>query len=244
MVIIKFFSLGGIPMTIQPQGQKQSPKAASLPDVQGSGADDIISTSLAEYTQMFVHLFNIGQVLCGQTQGVAERFCQEVALVTQGRAQLRLHYHKSAGIAAVSAQALSSGFPVQFRDRDYGTLYVVSDPTQIVSPILPLPVAQVLAQTCGWLLFTFELAACFPGLATQSEQQTNRALTRREKEVLVLMCQGYGQEAIARALSITPATVSKHRQHIYERLGVRNERDAILVAYQEGLFSPLEDLTR
>ncbi len=28
-----------------------------------------IGTSIEDYTQLFVHLFNIGHMLCGQTQG-------------------------------------------------------------------------------------------------------------------------------------------------------------------------------
>ena len=60
--------------------------------------------------------------------------------------------------------------------------------------------------------------------------------TRREREVLDLMCRGNNQDAIAEKLCVSPATVGKHRQHIYEQLGVHCERDAILVAYQAGLF--------
>jgi DNA-binding CsgD family transcriptional regulator len=56
------------------------------------------------------------------------------------------------------------------------------------------------------------------------------------------MCRGDDQTAIARALSIAPATVRKHRQHIYEQLGVHNQHDAFLMAYQMGLFSPLEEM--
>jgi DNA-binding NarL/FixJ family response regulator len=66
-------------------------------------------------------------------------------------------------------------------------------------------------------------------------------LTKREREVLALMCRGYNQEAIADLLCISPATVGKHRQHIYEQLGVHCERDALLVAYQTGLFSLIDD---
>lgn len=42
------------------------------------------------YAQMLVHLFNIGQSLCGQTHGVTDRLRQEIALITQGHAQLLL----------------------------------------------------------------------------------------------------------------------------------------------------------
>lgn len=35
------------------------------------------------------------------------------------------------------------------------------------------------------------------------------------------------------------ATASKHRQNIFRKLDVHCERDALLVAHQGGLFSPL-----
>ena len=56
------------------------------------------------------------------------------------------------------------------------------------------------------------------------------------------MCRGYDQWAIARMLSTSPATIRKHRQSIYERLNVHNVQEAILRAYQTGLYSPLEDI--
>lgn len=67
-------------------------------------------------------------------------------------------------------------------------------------------------------------------------------LTKREQEVLTLMCRGYGLEDIAHALTITPATVTKHKQHIYNQLGVHTMRDALHVSYHCGLVSFLEEL--
>ena len=54
------------------------------------------------------------------------------------------------------------------------------------------------------------------------------------------MSKGYTQEAIAQKLHIATGTVHKHRQHIYEQLGVHCERDAILAAFHAGIISFLE----
>jgi DNA-binding CsgD family transcriptional regulator len=213
-------------MTNHPQGQKPSTEPEDGPTAR----------ELAEYAKMIGQLYGIGQRLCGQTQGVAARFCWEVALVTHERAQLRLHFHRSSSTTLLTPQAAVE-FPVQFGERNYGTLSILTGQALPGAPALPLPLAHLLAQICGWLLYTFELAACLPGPA----RQTDTTLTRREKEVLLLMCKGYSQVAIARALSITLATVSKHRQRIYAHFGVHNERDASLAAFQAGLFFPLEE---
>lgn len=67
-------------------------------------------------------------------------------------------------------------------------------------------------------------------------------LSKQEKNVLALMGREYDDVEIMQALNIALATVRKHRQHIYTKLNVHSDRDAILVAYRAGLFSPLEDV--
>ncbi len=54
------------------------------------------------------------------------------------------------------------------------------------------------------------------------------------------MCRGYDQWAIAQMLSISPATIHKHRQSIYKQLDVHNTQEAIIRAFQTGLYFPLE----
>ncbi len=47
-------------------------------------------------------------------------------------------------------------------------------------------------------------------------------LTDREREVLMLLVEGYSNKAIAAELEISPRTVELHRAHIKEKLQVRN----------------------
>jgi DNA-binding NarL/FixJ family response regulator len=95
----------------------------------------------------------------------------------------------------------------------------------------------MIAQICSWLLYTLEQSIFLHNQSHDLDTKIPSPLTKREQEVLSLMCKGYSKEAISSTLSITVATVGKHRQHIYEQLGVHNERDALLVAYRNGLFS-------
>jgi len=217
--------------------QQQKPSS-----IENSSSHAQASGGLSDYAPIFVHLFSIGQMLCGQTRGVADRFCQEVALATQGRAQLLLRYQRVSDTAQTISPPPSVSFSVQSRDRIYGTLYIAPDPAEPANPVLPLTIAHLLAQTCSWLLYTFELAAFLQRQSPSPGHTGHISLTKREQEVLALMFRGYDAAAIARLLNITPATVGKHRQHLYEHLGVHNERDALLAAYQAGLFSPIEKL--
>jgi DNA-binding CsgD family transcriptional regulator len=55
-------------------------------------------------------------------------------------------------------------------------------------------------------------------------------LSRREQEVLQLAAQGFSNADIARVLFISPATVAKHMEHIFDRTGVRTRSAAAAVA--------------
>ncbi|PYL40082.1 MAG: hypothetical protein DMF34_02395 [Verrucomicrobia bacterium] len=55
----------------------------------------------------------------------------------------------------------------------------------------------------------------------------HRALTRREREVLFWVARGKSNAEIAAILGIKPATVGKHLERIYPKLGVENRTAAI-----------------
>ncbi|HET9920402.1 MAG TPA: LuxR C-terminal-related transcriptional regulator [Ktedonobacteraceae bacterium] len=57
-----------------------------------------------------------------------------------------------------------------------------------------------------------------------------------------LLGRGYDDEAMAQKLGIEVATVRRHRQHLYTKLEVCCESDAILAAYRLHLYSPLEGI--
>ncbi len=63
-------------------------------------------------------------------------------------------------------------------------------------------------------------------------------LTRRELEVLQLLAIGLDQPKIAERLVISPKTVSKHIEHILEKLPARSRAEAVAIAYQRGLHAP------
>jgi DNA-binding CsgD family transcriptional regulator len=60
-------------------------------------------------------------------------------------------------------------------------------------------------------------------------------LTRREREVLALLCQRWTDPEIAARLFISPKTVSRHVANIFNKLGVSSRRDAAAHAAAHGL---------
>ncbi len=222
------------------QQDQHSPPSA--PAYEPFGNEHEVSRQLtvqsAEDIQPIVHLLSFGQVFCRQTQKDISLLSQEIVLLTQGRAQLHFHHRQSQ--ARLSTSVLIS-VPVQFGTQVYGTLCVVADKTDTRQPPLSLHFAQLLAQICGWLLYTREQAKFIQGQYQQLDYHIHGPLTKREREVLLLMSRGYDQKTIAEQLNVSPSTVHKHRQHIYYQLGVHNERDALLAAYHTGLLSLSEE---
>ena len=62
-------------------------------------------------------------------------------------------------------------------------------------------------------------------------------LSRRENQVLKLMCEGLPDKTIAERLYISTTTVKKYNVSIYNKLGVNGRTEAVSVAIQRGLVS-------
>lgn len=62
-------------------------------------------------------------------------------------------------------------------------------------------------------------------------------LSRREREVLLLLTDGLRNTDIAEALFIAPNTVKKHLNNIYEKIGVASRAEAVNWAWEHGMKS-------
>jgi DNA-binding NarL/FixJ family response regulator len=69
-------------------------------------------------------------------------------------------------------------------------------------------------------------------------------LTRRERSVLALVASGMTSRDVAGALSISARTVEKHKQRIFQRLGVQNQAQAVAIALRAGLLHGVDDEIR
>lgn len=65
----------------------------------------------------------------------------------------------------------------------------------------------------------------------------NGILTRREKEIAVLSCEGLINKEIADRLGIGVRTVESHKANIYRKLEINNNSELVAYAYKVGLVS-------
>jgi DNA-binding response OmpR family regulator/DNA-binding CsgD family transcriptional regulator len=68
------------------------------------------------------------------------------------------------------------------------------------------------------------------GLDEQQTLKTKLALTQREAEVLLWIARGKSNRDIAEILALSPRTVNKHLEQIYNKLGVENRTSAAALA--------------
>jgi DNA-binding CsgD family transcriptional regulator len=55
-------------------------------------------------------------------------------------------------------------------------------------------------------------------------------LTRREAQVLLWVARGKTDKEVGALLYVSPRTVKKHLEHVYEKLGVKSRTEAVALA--------------
>jgi DNA-binding CsgD family transcriptional regulator len=71
--------------------------------------------------------------------------------------------------------------------------------------------------------------------AQREAQDACAALTRRQRECIVLVAKGMTQREIATVLDMSPATVQSHMMSLKEGLGAATLYEAVAVATKAGL---------
>ncbi|MEN8127554.1 MAG: response regulator transcription factor [Planctomycetota bacterium] len=78
----------------------------------------------------------------------------------------------------------------------------------------------------------------YVGLVTNPKSMSGDGLTNREREVLQLVAEGHTTKEIAEILKLSTKTIDSHREHIMEKLGIRNIAGLTKYAIREGLTLP------
>jgi ATP/maltotriose-dependent transcriptional regulator MalT len=74
------------------------------------------------------------------------------------------------------------------------------------------------------------------GRPSQSDNRVSDAITARERDILVMISQGFSNKCIARDLGISPETVKSHVKRIFLKLGAGTRAEAVCRAGSLGLL--------
>lgn len=158
-----------------------------------------------------------------------------IAILERGRTGLRIGFAsaeaaRALGLDAGSGRGLPPG-PL----RDW--LSAAGRRSPAAAPLPPL-----LLEAPGRRTIVHYLAARRPGdgdaLLVEStggalavDTLRGAGLTPREAEILQLVALGHSNAAIAEQLVLSPRTVQKHLEHVYEKVGVSSRTQAVLTAW-------------
>ena len=112
-------------------------------------------------------------------------------------------------------------------------VHLDDDPGELVKAITLAAKGQVyLAGDAAEVLVSDVSGAPDNGGATHAPQSI---LSKREIEIVRLMCEGLSSKEIGRTLHISPKTVENHRYNIYRKCGIESLASLVRYAIQHGL---------
>ncbi len=156
------------------------------------------------------------------------------ALIEDGRAlrghEARIHAKDGAGIdCLVSTEAIRLG-------DDACVLWAFQDITQRKATELELveAIEAVMKDTSWFSRSIMDKLARLRAPERQADGPGLDDLTRRERDVLALICRGYDDKRIARALDVSGNTVRNHVARIYAKIGVNRRIAAVAWARARG----------
>jgi DNA-binding NarL/FixJ family response regulator len=83
-----------------------------------------------------------------------------------------------------------------------------------------------------------------PALLSRRATQTQRALSKREREIMDLLAQGLTGEQVAERLFLSPETIKTHIRNAMSKLEATTRVHAIAIALREGYISPPAESSR
>jgi DNA-binding NarL/FixJ family response regulator len=136
---------------------------------------------------------------------------------------MALSTHSDGSIVAKMIKSGASGYMLKesaFNELVDGLLIMVNGKTFLCSKI-------------SKVVFTD-----YVNMITNPKWSGGDGLSVREREVLQLVAEGHTTKDIANVLKLSPKTVDSHREHIMEKLGIRNIAGLTKYAIREGLTMP------
>lgn len=101
----------------------------------------------------------------------------------------------------------------------------------------PTPVLYTL---CDEEEMIAQIGKLLSSISKETENNTKKEISDRERDVLVLVAKGYMNKEIADKLNISMNTVITHRKNITSKLGIKTISGLTIYAVINGMISPSE----
>jgi DNA-binding CsgD family transcriptional regulator len=150
------------------------------------------------------------------------------AITPQGATPYVQHMQGDPRGAAEAWAALGCPYEQAIALLDLSDSEARSEALELVEGLGATPLIQLVRRK-GRPAAAAELTAAIP--------PSDRDLTPRQHEILILLNEGLTNDAISRKLFLSQKTVGHHVEAILERLGARSRTEAVFVARQRGLLN-------
>src|SRR5512133_1815437 len=117
-----------------------------------------------------------------------------------------------------------------------GSVLKDDPPEQLIAAVRTVAVGEALLSPT----VTRRVIAQFTRVHRQPPPKAVETLTTRERDVFRLIARGLSNAEIGHELFISDTTVKTHITRLLQKLDLRDRAQAIVLAYQTGLFDPDE----
>ena len=95
--------------------------------------------------------------------------------------------------------------------------------------------SRIRVVAAGEKYFSAEVGAQLMNHFSEKEKSGPDLLTRREKEILLMISQGFTDKEIAEKIFLSPLTITTHRKNILSKLGLKNKVELTRFAIEHKL---------
>jgi two-component system response regulator NreC len=187
-------------------------------EVVGEASDGRMAVNMVRKLKPDVVIMDVGMPNLNGIEATSQMVAENPAIKV-----MALSTHSDGTIVAKMIKAGASGYMLKesaFAELMDGIIAMMNGKTYLCSKIQRVVFAD------------------YVNMITNPNWSMSDTLTSREREVLQLVAEGHTTKEIAKILHLSPKTVDSHREHIMEKLSIRNVAGLTKYAIREGLTAP------
>lgn len=164
---------------------------------------------------------------------------QTTQYITSGQARLSNRNEQKPKIIILTTYDLDDYVIAAIKAGASGFLLKSAEPEELLRSIRAVYAGDAVLAPSTTKRVVEKLLALFPTTNTPSTE-IFETLTDRERDVIIALSRGLNNQEIAEELFVSETTVKTHVGHIFQKLGVRDRVQAVVIAYESGIVKPAQ----